>query len=154
VKAVDQLLSDFNYQLFEKHQLLELLKNGFGREFGMNKPLKLQLDKKFRQERSHINRLMKGDNEFKPIYKIINEKSERIESIVAQIFSLNVKNELERPLNDLMSSYIHMMCNRLFKSKQRLHELVVYDFMERFYKSEIAKLKYQNTESPKQRVNS
>jgi hypothetical protein len=35
-----------------------------------------------------------------------------------------------------------MMLNRLFRSKNRLHELVLYDFMNRYYKSELAKEKY------------
>ena len=43
----------------------------------------------------------------------------------------------------LMGSYIHMLINRLFKSKQRLHEMVIYDFLFRYYKSEIAKKKYK-----------
>jgi len=41
-----------------------------------------------------------------------------------------------------MASYSHMMVNRLFKSKQRLHEMVLYDFLHRYYKSEIARQKY------------
>ena len=31
----------------------------------------------------------------------------------------------------LVASHIHMMVNRLFKSEQRLHELIIYDFLFR-----------------------
>jgi thiopeptide-type bacteriocin biosynthesis protein len=149
VKAIDQLLNDFNYELSEKYKLLFFLKQSFGEEFEMNKSLKLQLDKKFRKERPHINRLMNGDEEFKPIYDLVRVKSGKIKSITNKILLLDGKNELERPLDDFMGSYIHMLCNRLFKSKQRLHELVIYDFMSRYYKSEIAKAKHQKKEKEK-----
>lgn len=39
----------------------------------------------------------------------------------------------------LLTSYIHMMLNRLFKSKNRIYELVLYDFLRRYYASKIAR---------------
>jgi hypothetical protein len=45
----------------------------------------------------------------------------------------------EVDLNDLITSYIHMMMNRSFRSRQRIHELVLYDFLYRYYKSVIAR---------------
>ncbi|GHV23349.1 hypothetical protein FACS1894174_09080 [Bacteroidia bacterium] len=45
-------------------------------------------------------------------------------------------------MNELLKSYIHMMLNRLFRSKNRMHEMVLYDFMFRYYTSGIAKEKY------------
>ena len=45
---------------------------------------------------------------------------------------------LELSLDDLMSSYIHMLLNRLFRNNQRTHELVVYDFMWRWYRTQVA----------------
>jgi len=152
IKAINQLLDDFNYSFDQKYILLENLKEGFGREFGMNRSLKLQLDKKFRKARPHINRLMKGDEEFRPIYDLVVIKSDNTKNITGQILHLNNNNELERPLNDYLSSYIHMLCNRLFKSKQRLHELVIYDYMARYYKSEIAKAKYNRQFREKTKV--
>ncbi len=35
-----------------------------------------------------------------------------------------------------------MTMNRIFKSKQRVHEMVIYDFLYRYYSSNIAKMKY------------
>ena len=40
-----------------------------------------------------------------------------------------------------LTSMIHMTMNRWFRSKNRLHELVIYDFLSRYYISEIAKNK-------------
>ncbi len=35
-----------------------------------------------------------------------------------------------------------MTMNRIFVAQQRKHEVVVYGFMERYYRSEVAKNKY------------
>lgn len=45
-------------------------------------------------------------------------------------------------MESLLSSYTHMSLNRLFISKNRIYELVLYDFLRRYYTSEIAKRKY------------
>lgn len=40
-----------------------------------------------------------------------------------------------------------MTLNWLFRSKNRMHELILYDFMFRYYTSEIAKEKYNKKEN-------
>ncbi|MFK7749084.1 MAG: lantibiotic dehydratase C-terminal domain-containing protein, partial [Kordia sp.] len=58
---------------------------------------------------------------------------------------------LMMPINDLMGSYMHMLMNRLFKSKNRIHEMVCYDFLYRYYKSMIARKKHMNKNKNKQK---
>ena len=146
VRAIDKLLDDFLYDDKQKLNLLESLKEGFGREFGMNKMLKHQLDKKFRNKRQKINEIMNKENdnesEIKPLFDLLAQKSQSVIPIAKKILEFNDKKKLHRPLNDLVGSYVHMLMNRLFKSKQRIHEMVIYDFLYRYYKSEIAKRKY------------
>jgi thiopeptide-type bacteriocin biosynthesis protein len=147
VYAINQLLTDFQYSVEEKQKLLFTLKENFGREFGMNKNLKFQLDKKFRNERPIINKLMKGADEYNFIYQIVNERSIHTKKIICEIKSILIAEEGNDKVNNVLGSYLHMLCNRLFKSKQRLHELVIYDFMERYYTSEIAKAKYSKSKA-------
>ena len=40
-----------------------------------------------------------------------------------------------------LPSYIHMTMNRLWADKNRMYELVIYDFLVRYYKSYIAREK-------------
>ena len=52
----------------------------------------------------------------------------------------SIKNILENnqsttDLNALLSSHIHMLLNRLIPANQLLHELLIYDFFFRYYKS-------------------
>jgi len=146
LRAIDSLLNDFLFDDTKKLQLLEGLKEGFGKEFGMNKALKLQLDKKFRSERQSINDIFEGKYGLENIDSLITlleQKSIRIKSISKEILNKEEENSLERPLLDIIGSYIHMLLNRLFKSKQRMHEMIMYDFLYRYYKSEIAKKKYK-----------
>jgi thiopeptide-type bacteriocin biosynthesis protein len=138
--AVDSLLSDFNYSEREKLDLMERLQLGFGQEFGMNNQLKVQLDKKFRDERNLIRSFLLYENDFyNPFYKVLEKKSSLSSNVVKKIIGLHQNNKLELELNNLLGSYIHMLLNRIFKSKQRLNEMVIYSLLYRFYRSEIAR---------------
>ncbi len=138
--AVDSLLSDFKYSEQEKLNLMERLQHGFGQEFGMNNQLKVQLDKKFRDERGLMRTFLLKENDFyQPFYDILENKSAISKKVVSKIISLHQNNDLELDLNNLLGSYIHMLLNRIFKSKQRLNEMVIYSLLYRFYRSEIAR---------------
>lgn len=145
LRSLDALLNDFRYELPKKVALLTTLQENFGREFGMGRGLKMQLDAKFRKERSMIDEVLDrtkdSSSQMLPLFNLIEERSKLMHPIADQILNIEKEEKLGRTLNDLMSSYIHMMLNRLFKSKQRLHELVIYDFLLRYYKSEVAKQK-------------
>jgi thiopeptide-type bacteriocin biosynthesis protein len=149
LRAIDSLLEDFKYSMQEKYDLVTILRENFGREHGMNRNLKSQMEKKYRADRKVIEETMDPKNdevsEMLPLFQLIAQKSDGVKPVADQILTLKENNELEMHLNDLMASYSHMMINRLFKSKQRTHELVLYDFLHRYYKSTIARLKYSKT---------
>ncbi len=146
LRAVDTMLDDFGFDMEKKFDLVTILRENFGREHGMNRNLKDQMEKKFRNDRAVINELMDRStdqvSEMLPLFQFLAQKSAAVQPIAEQILTLNKNNQLGMPLNDLMASYSHMMVNRLFKSKQRTHEMVLYDFLHRYYKSEIARQKY------------
>jgi thiopeptide-type bacteriocin biosynthesis protein len=158
LRAVDTMLEDFKYSMEEKFELVTRLRENFGREFNMNRSLKEQMEKKFRTDRKVITDLLNQSNdqesEMFPLFQLLERKSKSQQPIAPEILKL-YNNKEPNPffLNDLMASYSHMMVNRLFKSKQRLHELVLYDFLHRYYKSEIARRKYSkiNEEKKKQK---
>ncbi len=134
IRAIDTMLSDFGYDEDRKLKLLEGLKIGFGAEFGMNKFLKKQLDKKFRDEKDKINEFLvferKDNPDYGPILDVLDQKSEDSLTAVKSILSRANGDEIDR----LIGSYIHMLMNRLFRSKNRLHEMVLYDLLYRTYK--------------------
>ncbi|MDY8137083.1 thiopeptide-type bacteriocin biosynthesis protein [Aquimarina sp. 2201CG5-10] len=134
IRAIDTLLNDFGYDEDNKLRLLERLKIGFGAEFGMDKNLKKQLDKKFKDQHDKIKAFMtfsaSNNPDYAPMIDILEEKSENCKSLTQDILS---KTD-NKTLDDLMSSYIHMLMNRLFRSKNRVHEMVIYDLLYRTYK--------------------
>ncbi len=143
LRSIDHLLSIFDYTLERKLGLLNNLKTGFGQEFGMSRPLKKQLDGKFREERENIEHFLsfieKDEPDYVPLLEILEEKKKLMRPIAIDILNLKKEDSLKMDLNHLMGSYIHMLMNRLFKSKNRLNEMVCYDFLYRYYRSSISR---------------
>lgn len=146
LKSVDVFLSCFEYTLLDKFKLLENLANMYINEHSSidtKKELKVKLDYKYRANRDKINLyLQKSDssiNYLNEMLIILNDKTCRLKPLVNIIYECKQKNKLEIPLDNLVSSYIHMMLNRIFMTEQRANEMVIYYFLSLYYKSEIAK---------------
>lgn len=139
--SIDLFLSNFGYSLSKKFELMGMLKGSFYQEFSIEKVSKISLDKKYRQVSDIIHSILTNEanlcNEFLKTITFLNSRSSYcIKPIYAIKTSLN--NNFSE-INRLVISYIHMSLNRLFRTKQRLHELVIYDFLWRYYRSELAK---------------
>ncbi|WP_338648517.1 thiopeptide-type bacteriocin biosynthesis protein [Flavobacterium sp. KS-LB2] len=142
LKAIDSHLESFNYTLQEKQNLINQLKNSYRKEYDESKFLGKQLNDKYRDFRNKIDEFMNiNDNgaDSSPFLDVLLKKSLNIEQTVIEILKLKLNNELLVDFNNLNASYIHMFMNRLFKSKNRLHEMVCYDFLNRHYMSKIAR---------------
>ena len=88
-----------------------------------------------------MNTIYDQESDLKPIWNFLVQKTENTKDIVNEILVLHQKNELDTDFDELIYSMIHMLLNRLFISKQRMHELVVYDLLHSYYKSMIARNK-------------
>jgi len=149
LRSIDDLLEDFKYKLPQKLNLLENLRNSFAVEFNMERYLKRQLDQKYRISKERIFDLLRNkfyDNELHfrmdQLLKVRSQKSKDSIERILQEFDLNTS---DNQLVAFLSSHLHMMVNRVFRTRQRIHELVIYDFMFRYYKSELAKLKFKKS---------
>ncbi|GHU61887.1 hypothetical protein FACS1894123_01930 [Bacteroidia bacterium] len=141
LKMIDTLLSDFNLDISQKLQLMESVSKSFKMEFGFNEFNAKQFNTKFRENKMLIESVLRNtiqDETFLVLNKSIKKRSKKLVPVVNRINTKLKKIKIE----DLLKSYLHMMINRLFRSKNRLHELVLYDFMRRYYTSELAKQKY------------
>ena len=133
---VDDLLNIYKYDLEAKSRFMKILADSFKKEFGFTSSIYTkQLNDKYRLYRQEIYTTLKRNNISQ--YHIILEK--RVEQIYHSIF--NIQPELTLDEN-VIRSIIHMTMNRIFRSKNRLYEMVIYDFIYRYYDSETAKLKY------------
>ena len=142
---IDSFLSDFSFELHEKLQFIENLSQSFKSEFGFNEYNSKQFNVKYRENKNLIETVMynkKTSDNFSRYLKPIKERSENLRPTIYKLSLKLKKADKSVSMKTLVSSYIHMSLNRLFLSKNRIHELVLYDFLKRYYTSEIAKSKY------------
>ncbi len=140
LKDIDTMLSDFGYSLEERHTLAKSLADGFGKEFNINESTIQQFSNIYRTSKNNIFKFMHGgDEQSGGLYSLINQRSEKTKDIVRQM--LDMCPDRKR-LENIVHSLIHMTMNRIFVAQQRKHEVVLYGFLERYYRSEVAKNKY------------
>jgi thiopeptide-type bacteriocin biosynthesis protein len=136
---IDELLNTFTYLLIDKHHLLKQLQENFGNEFNITNDYRRQFGRNYRTYRPDIEAVlsvkMDKNQEYNKFLEPIFYKSQSIKPYVEEILKHQQKETLQIPLGDLLSSYIHLMLNRLFRTQPRKHELIIYDFLFRYYDS-------------------
>ena len=171
LKLIDELLSDFGLNTEAKQKLMEEVSKTYKTEFGFTEFNAKQFNTKFRDNKKTVESVLnkeslnsamsllakrsedpqspenyqemagqaRHDRDFISLCQPIKKRSRQLKPVAGQI---KIKSKKEGEVNELLKSYLHMMINRLFRSNNRLHELILYDFMSRYYASEIAKEKY------------
>jgi thiopeptide-type bacteriocin biosynthesis protein len=143
--SIDELLDAFHYSLDNKLHLLEAMKEGFFQEHGGNKELKMQLDAKYRANRKSLESVLFREptalGEISPLIELLKWKSTELKPIIKNLLDLKRNGLLKVTVDNLLSSYIHMMMNRIFMSRQRVCEMVTYDILFRYYTSVKARQK-------------
>lgn len=145
LKMIDELFVDFSLDIMARKQIMDQLSNSFKTEFGFNEYNSKQFNSKYRENKNTIESILKNtinDKNFISLCLPVKHRSKRMVPVVGQLQIKLKKQNNKIALNALLISYIHMMINRLFRSKNRMHELILYDFMSRYYTSEIARRKY------------
>ena len=63
------------------------------------------------------------------MFKTLHPRSERVKALSKTILDFEQQGALKLTLKSLLSSMVHMSVNRAFQSRQRLNEMVIYDFL-------------------------
>lgn len=135
LKMVDAFFDDIAYDLDKRAAYIERMSESYKMEFGFNMYNAKQLNAIYRDKRNTIVSVLNGVQENPDLvaaFGLIGKRSKVIKKLIGAGAVMPENN---------ISSYIHMMMNRLFRSKNRVHELLIYDFLCRYYKSELAKQK-------------
>ncbi|MEW7293161.1 thiopeptide-type bacteriocin biosynthesis protein [Aquimarina sp. 2304DJ70-9] len=142
LKAIHQLLENFEYKIEEKVLLVSNNKDSFRTEFNADKNLNKQLNKKYGSIKKEISVFL-GDTSSNETYEVLDKillnKANKTEEITKHLLNHKNNDSLEISINNLISSYIHMMVNRAFRSQQRFYELIAYDFLSKKYNSDTMK---------------
>ncbi len=144
MKAIDFILNDWGANLISKRNLFESLKNSFGNEMGVNSSINKQLSAKFRTYRPKIVSLIEnGEEELMPL---LLDHQTKFKSVIEKIRKKNKddKSLTEDTMYSALNGYIHMHYNRLFSSRQRMNEWVVYYLLHQYYRSKVAQENNKN----------
>lgn len=144
LKMVDDTLSIFNLNLNDKYVFTTELKNNFIAEHKNNKELKINLDEKYRVLKNEISEIMSKTGlicgEVVELNKLLDSRNSQIRNEIQTLLNQNTINNNYK----LLSSYIHMMLNRLFNNRQRVHEMAIYYLINKYYKSQVTQSNRNN----------
>lgn len=130
--ALDSMLNAGNVGLNDRVALFAEMKDGYARINDLDLlRVKQALDSSYRKRRPRIERIVamsRTQLSSHARYESVAELSQR-------------RKELQAPLVHVMSSLIHMHLNRVLGVRQSDQEVVVYDYLQRYYRSEIARAK-------------
>ena len=142
IKLIHDLLVCFNLSLLERKLFMEVLRNSFAFEFRQDKMQKSQVDKLYRTHRTIVASVLDETQRHlftKEDWLVFGERISRIQPIANQLLKIRHRSLPEDSTDNLLGSFVHMTCNRIFADAQRKHELIVYDFLSRYYRSQVAR---------------
>jgi len=145
LRGIDQLLDDLDFDLTARLALMRRIRDGFAREHRVDASVGFQrgLGDKYRKERAALagllDRTRDADHDLSPGLERLAARSTANAPIIAELRAAEQRGALTLPIIDLVPSYIHMHVNRLIRSAQRAHEVVLYDLLVRLYESQAAR---------------
>jgi thiopeptide-type bacteriocin biosynthesis protein len=153
LRGIDMLVGDLRFDPETRLRVMRQMREGFAREFGGGKGLRVQLDQRFRQEWRSLTPLLDpagdAESDLAPALELLRQRSERNAPIVEELRALEAAGRLNQPLADLAPSLVHMHVNRIIRSAQRAHEMVLYDFLYLLYESKAARERKGGDRPPK-----
>lgn len=128
---VNKLLDKFSYSLEEKTELLFHLSSQFNREFNTNKHLTKIISSKYKDCENIISdSILKKNTHLEDIYLLFDN------FLSSVLFEYDLKGKTKADRNNYLGSLIHMFLNRLLISQHRKQELLIYNFMSKFYNTQ------------------
>lgn len=132
MEIVNNWLGLFKYSPSQKLTFVEQMRELFTNEFNASKITKKQLNKFYDVTFKEYETSCFLENQ-------LNHSMKAIEIIVNSILIKYENGIIHVPMSDLLASVIHMSINRIFNSKQRLYEFVIYYFLSKFYRTNLEK---------------
>lgn len=152
LKNIDYYLNNFlNHQLEIKERVITQMSESFKSEFGFNEFNSKQLNSIYRDNRKIIDQIISendDENLAGTFYSCIKKQDKIFTETAAKLLEKCKENNVS--IHQYLSSYIHMMMNRIFPSKNRLFELMLYFLLSKHYKGMISQQKYLHTDKQKQ----
>lgn len=138
LKGADELLNGFGYTPMMKMKLLQQLQQQFFAEHHGDAPLLLQLNNKYRAHKKLINAvLMDNVHDYTlpdGAQEVLAKRATAWKDIIRDLQTIQ-----QHAATELPPHYLHMFLNRMFTANARLHELVIYHYLMKYYISLVAR---------------
>lgn len=126
---IDQLLDHLGLSVPEKLEWIKESNLAFKQEFNADKILTSQLNKKYLLIIPKYYEFIESDD-----FSIHRENTINSITDSAEVIK-NIQNRYAGTLKSFFQSIFHMNINRIFVSQQRLFEMIIYDYLFRYYKT-------------------
>ncbi|MFN2543428.1 MAG: lantibiotic dehydratase [Actinomycetota bacterium] len=149
LRGMDRLLSDLGLDLPAKLAVMRRVLDGFAREHEADAELRAAIGRRFREERTELERLLdpdpvpgggpagRPDHPLAPGFELLRQRSARLEPVVGELRAVEAAGRLSLSIGDLAPSFLHMHANRMLRSSARRQELILASFLVRLYESAI-----------------
>jgi len=132
---IDRLLKGLNITIDDCHDILDHLKERFFTEFHGDAALRQQLNDRFRTYKPLLEQALSRP------FPLANGLENWVDQQQPLLTELSQAQQTPLQFKSMTGSIIHMIINRLFPSKQRAYELVLYHCLAKFYASQRARQK-------------
>jgi thiopeptide-type bacteriocin biosynthesis protein len=140
--GIDLLLDDLGFDVVAKQRFAQQQREDYRTEWVPGPRLDRQLGQGFRAERAALEELLRcagPDHWLGPSLALLHERSTVLRPIAERLRGLEMVGELAVPVEVWVASIAHMAANRLLRSAQRAHELVLWDRLARLHRAQLAR---------------
>ncbi|MGO4445501.1 lantibiotic dehydratase [Mycobacterium sp. 2YAF39] len=139
--ATDRLLADAGLDMQQRRDWAKGGAAGYRPEYPNAANLDPGIGTRWRSERSDVAALLDDASEhlFEPARQTFRRRSERLSPLLAELSDRSGRDELTQSYSSLLHSFSHLNAVRLLRSAARTHELILLNFLDRHYASQIAR---------------
>jgi thiopeptide-type bacteriocin biosynthesis protein len=139
--VIDVYLKMFGFQPEEIIEFTETALMTYQEKYSINKNQKIKIDTSYRNRREVISFFLKGKGyyyeEYHELFEHVKDFSYKGNEIAKELYQKTSRQKVF----EYLSSYIHMSVNRFFLSRQDMNEFMIYIYLNKYYVSEIARLR-------------
>lgn len=144
---LDDAMTAFGREPEEKLRLFSNMAGNFKQEFGFTShPFTRQINDKYRRYRAEIEKGLSVREPFAAYEPVLRHRRAELERVAAEILRIKDEDAAPPSTDELLGSIAHMTMNRWFRTGNRQFELVVYDFLSKYFESSVARTKRAGTE--------
>jgi thiopeptide-type bacteriocin biosynthesis protein len=146
VYATDRLLADAGLDMQQRRDWVKDGAAGYRAEYPGAHNLDSGIGGRWRSERAELTALLDdtSDHPYESARQAFRHRSEHITPLLAELADRGSRDLLTQPVEDLLRSFSHLHAIRLLRSAARTHELVILNFLDRHYASQIARARQEN----------